>query len=130
MDNRISWQTDCTFYADADKNVRTSDVSFYLTDDIVFHISAADYHDSFEALDVLYTDPVLADDVLAFLEGRLEKVKRANPFRAFGKQTLLCLELDGKPDKYLKIKAGEFKQILSIARAKQKYSRELANRHN
>ncbi len=128
MDNRISWQTACPFYADADKNVRTGDIRFYLTDDIIFHVSAADYEDSFEALDVLYTDPVLMDDVLAFLDGKLEKVKRANPLRSFGKETLLCLVLDGKPDKYLKIKVNEFKQILSIAKAKQKYSRELANR--
>ncbi len=128
MDNRISWQTECSFYADADKIIKTENIRFYLTDDIIFHVSATDYHDSFEALDVLYTDSVLKDDVLEFLEGRLEKVKRANPLKSFGREKLLCLELDGKPDKYLKIKVNEFKQILSIAQAKQKYSRELADR--
>ena len=63
-------------------------------------------------------------DVRLFLEGKLEKVKRANPIKAIGKETLLALETDGKPAKFIKTNVYEFKQILRVAQAKQKYSRE------
>ena len=100
--------------------------------------------DSFSAMDVYYSYNVLRADVLSFFDGMNGKkttindagkgcaapaspIRRAAPLFSTGKQTLFCIEGDGGLQRFLDLKGKalrEFKELFSIAQAKQKYSRE------
>ena len=124
----ITWHQDCSFYADSNGTILENGVLLYLTD-ITFHVHADGFDDSFMAMDVLYTDPVLKTDALDFVTGKASRVKRANPFKALTNETLLSVELDGKRFMFFKMKGSQFRQLLSIAQAKQKYSKTVSDRN-
>lgn len=121
-----SWKTECSFYADTDKNhFESATISL---DDVTFTISAPSFETSFKAMDVFFTEKVFKKDVLEFLEGKRTKVGRANPLIAFTSETVTSIEFEKKKI-YLKFNVSEFKQLLSIAQAKQKYSKTVADRN-
>ena len=123
MSNNTAWQTHCPYYADTDKTEKPDGITLS-QDGVCFSICSADgFSFTFEALDVLFTDSVKKSDVQAFIAGTLDKVKRANPLTSIGAPKLLSLELEGGKTLYLELKGPQFKQLLSIAQAKQKYSR-------
>lgn len=63
---------------------------------------------------------------IAFAKGEIPKVHRLNLFSAMFTDTVTWLELEGKKMIFLDMKGTEFKQLLSIAQAKQKYSHTVA----
>ena len=123
---RISWHTECGFYADSEGHVIDGDVLFYQTD-VSFHCHAANLDVTFQSLDVLYVEKVLRSEAIAFAKGETTKVHRLNPFSAMFKDTVTWLELEGRKMLFLDVKGTEFKQLLSIAQAKQKYSHSVAD---
>jgi len=122
-----SWKTEIGFYADTDRN--TFDKGEISLDDVTFTITSDGFETTFKAMDVCFTEKVFKKDVIEFLEGKRERVGRANPLVAFTSETITSLELDDKKILYLKFNAGEFKQLLKIAQAKQKYSKTVADRN-
>lgn len=127
FDMSQSWNTEISFYADTDKN--TFEKGNISLDDVTFTITSSGFETSFKAMDVFFTEKVFKKDVLEFLEGKRTGVGRANPLIAFTSETLTSLELDGNRIIYLKFNSGEFKQLLKIAQAKQKYSKTVADRN-
>lgn len=128
VQKKSSWHEVCPFYADSMGNVSPSGVCIYLSD-VTFFCKGPGFETSFMALDVLYTDKVLKGHVLEYLEGKRKTVRRANVFTALGKETLTSLELEGKRFIFIKFNDMQFKQLLSIAQAKQKYSKTVADRN-
>lgn len=122
---KISWHMDCNFYADSDGHLIDGPVLLYQTE-VTFHCHAANLDVSFESLDVLYVESVLRSEAIAFAKGEIPKVHRLNLFSAMFKDTVTWLELEGKKMIFLDMKGTEFKQLLSIAQAKQKYSHTVA----
>ena len=122
-----SWKTEISFYADTDRN--TFEKGGITLDDVTFTITSDGFETSFKAIDVFFTEKVFKKDVLEFLEGKRTKVGRANPLVAFTSETLTSIELDGDRVLYLKFNSSEFKQLLKIAQAKQKYSKTVADRN-
>ena len=125
---KSSWHEFCPFYADSEGNVSKDGVYIYLND-VTFFCKGPGFETSFMALDVLYTDKVLKGHVMEYLEGKRKTVRRANVFSALGKETLTSLELEGKRFIFIKFNDMQFKQLLSIAQAKQKYSKTVADRN-
>ena len=125
---RSSWYEFCSFYADNQGHISENGVYIYL-DDVTFFCKGPDFETSFKAMDVLYTDRVLKTHVMEYLEGKRSKVRRASVLAVFGADTLTCIELDGKRLIFIKLKDMAFKQLLSIAQAKQKYSKTVADRN-
>lgn len=125
---KSSWYEFCPFYADSTGNVSPSGVYIYLCD-VTFFCKGPDFETSFMALDVLFTDKVLKSHVMEYLEGKRRSVNRANVFRALGSETLTGLELEGKRFIFIRFNDLQFKQLLSIAQAKQKYSKTVADRN-
>ncbi len=123
---KISWHAECSFYADSDGHVIEDDVLLYQTE-VIFHCHAKDLDVSFESLDVLYVESVLKSEAIAFAKGEIPRVHRLNLFSAMFKDTVTWLELEGKKMIFLDIKGTQFKQLLSIAQAKQKYSHTVAD---
>ena len=128
VQKKSSWHEVCPFYADSMGNVSPSGVCIYLSD-VTFFCKGPDFETSFMALDVLYTDKVIKTHVMEYLEGKRKTVRRANVFTALGKETLTSLELEGKRFIFIKFNDMRFKQLLSIAQAKQKYSKTVADRN-
>ncbi|MCR5760506.1 MAG: hypothetical protein K6F82_00655 [Sphaerochaetaceae bacterium] len=126
---KISWSKWCTFYADSRGHLKQDGALLCLTD-VTFHVWNEDFEDSFTSLDVLYTDFVLKSEAIEFAEGKIEKVHRANPFKALTKPTVLSIELEGKKFMFFEMKGQEFRQLLSIAQAKQKYSHRVSDRNS
>ncbi len=124
--SKISWYTTCNFYADSDGNLHNNGILFYQTD-VTFHCYAENLDISFESLDVLYVENVLKSEAIDFVQGKVPKVHRINPFKAMFNETVTWLELEGKKMIFLDLKGTEFKQLLSIAQAKQKYSHTIAD---
>ena len=125
---KSSWHEYCSYYADSLGNVSEDGVVIYL-DDVTFYCKCPDFETSFKAIDVLYTDRVLKSHVIEYLEGKRDKVHRANVFRTFGTDWLTSLELDDKRMIFIKFNDLSFKQLLSIAQAKQKYSKTVSDRN-
>lgn len=125
---KISWSKRCSFYADSLGHVREDGVLLYLTD-VTFRIWCEDFEFSFASLDVLYTDFVLKTDAIDFVTGKIPKVHRASPFKFITTPRILCLELEGKKFLFFEMKGQEFRQLLSIAQAKQKYSHTVSDRN-
>ena len=128
MAEKCSWHTHCGFYADSMGNREDSGVEMYLCD-VTFICKASTFETSFKAIEVLYNDKVLKEHVLEYLEGKRKKVSRANVFKALTAETLTCLELEGGRFIFVKFDNLQFKQLLSIAQAKQKYSKTIADRN-
>lgn len=123
-----SWSTRCSFYADSMGNRDDSGADMYLSD-VTFTCKGDGFETSFKAIEVLYVEKVLKAHVIEYLEGRRGKVGRANVFKAIGADTLTSLELDGGRFIFVKFAHLQFKQLLSIAQAKQKYSKTVADRN-
>ncbi len=121
---RVSWHMQCSFYADSEGNVLEDGVLLYQTD-VSFHCHAENLDVSFESLEVLYVESVLKSEAIDFARGRIPKVHRLNLFSAMRKDTVTWLELEGRKMIFLGMKGTQFKQLLSIAQAKQKYSHEI-----
>lgn len=128
MAEKCSWHTHCGFYADSMGNRDDSGVDMYLYD-VTFICKSPAFETSFKAIEVLYNDKVLKSDVLEYLDGKRSKVSRANVFKALTAPTLTCIELEGKRFIFVKFDNLQFKQLLSIAQAKQKYSKTIADRN-
>jgi len=126
--NQTAWSTYCNFYADNRGHCFENGVRLSL-DDVTFLVDTDGFEDSFASLDVLYNGPVLKDEVLDFLNGKTDKVRRANPLKALKLPTLLCVELEGGKILFMELKGQEFRQLLSIAQAKQKYSLTVSKRN-
>ena len=126
--HKSSWYEICPFYADSMGNVSPSGVCIYLCD-VTFFCKGQDFETSFKALDVLFNDKVLKSHVMEYLEGKRKAVRRANVFRALGADTLTSIELEGGRFIFIKFNDLKFKQLLSIAQAKQKYSKTVADRN-
>ena len=125
---RITWYTRSSFYADTAGNIMKDGVLLYLTD-VTFRIYAPDFEDYFTAIDILYTDDVRKTDAIEFVSGHRNKISRINPFSAMFTETLLALDFGKNRYRFLKIKTTEFKQLLRVAQAKQKYSLTVARRN-
>lgn len=125
---KSSWHEFCPFYADSEGNVSTDGVYIYLND-VTFFCKAPGFETSFKAIDVLYVDKVLKSHVLEYLEKKRSRIRRANIFAAFGAEAVTSLELDDKRMIFIKFKDMKFKQLLSIAQAKQKYSKTVSDRN-
>lgn len=125
---KISWHTRASFYADTEGNLIEDGVLLYLTD-VTFHCHGPKFECSFDAIDVLYTDDVRKSDVIDLVRGNRKKVSRINPISAIFTDTVLSLDFGDGRMKFLKIKSSEFRQILRIAQAKQKYSTTVNNRN-
>jgi hypothetical protein len=123
-----SWHTRCSFYADTSGNVSRSGADMYLLD-VTFYCLGPGIKACFQALDVYYTDKVLKSHVEEFLEGKRAKVRRANVFKAIAAETLTSIEMADGSALFVKFANLEFKQLLSIAQAKQKYSKTVADRN-
>ena len=128
IEQRSSWYEHCSFYADSQGNISKSGVYIYL-DDVTFFCKGPDFETSFKAIDVLYTDRVLKSHVLEYLDGKRSKVRRTSVFTSFGAETLTCIELADRRLVFIKLKDMAFKQLLSVAQAKQKYSKTVADRN-
>ena len=125
---KISWNTRSSFYADTEGNLIEEGVLLYLTD-VTFHCLGPEFDCSFDAIDVLYTDDVRRSDVIDLVRGNRNKVSRINPISAIFTDTVLSLDFGDGRMKFLKVKSSEFRQILRIAQAKQKYSTTVNNRN-
>ena len=125
LGKKISWYAEAPFYMSSLDKIIRKNVLFYLTE-VTFHVYAEDFQEDFESLDIYYTYNVSKDDVKKFADGEIKTVKRLNPLFSIRKDTLLCLEFDKNIFRYVEIKGTEFKQLLSIAQAKQKYSRTVS----
>lgn len=125
---KISWHTRSSFYADTEWNLIEEGVLLYLTD-VTFHCLGPEFDCSFDAIDVLYTDDVRRSDVIDLVRGNRNKVSRINPISAIFTDTVLSLDFGDGRMKFLKVKSSEFRQILRIAQAKQKYSTTVNNRN-
>ena len=68
-------------------------------------------------------------DVIDLIRGNRKKVSRINPISAMFTDTVLSLDFGDNRMKFLKLKSSEFRQILRIAQAKQKYSLTVYNRN-
>ena len=128
IENSCSWHTRCGFYADSMGNRDDSGAEMYLCD-VTFTCKGDGFETSFKAMDVLYVEKVLKAHVIEYLEGKRSKVRRANMFSTIGAETLTSLELDGGRFIFVKFNNLQFKQLLSIAQAKQKYSKTVADRN-
>ena len=128
IENRCSWRTRCGFYADSMGNRDDSGAEMYLCD-VTFTCRGNGFETDFKAIDVLYVEKVLKSHVIEYLEGKRRKVGRANVFKAIGADTLTSLELEGGRYIFVKFNNLQFKQLLSIAQAKQKYSKTVADRN-
>ena len=129
LNKKISWYAVCPFYADSKTKKIYNNALFFLTD-ITFYIYTSEFNENFKALDIYYTDTVLKKDALSFLSDSSDKpeqkhIKRATIFTSLGKEKLLSLELEDKSFRVIDVKILKFKQLLSIAQAKQKYSRRI-----
>ena len=125
---RSSWYEFCSFYADNQGHISENGIYIYL-DDVTFFCKGPDFETSFKAIDVLYTDRVLKSHVLEYLDGKRSKVRRTSVFTSFGAETLTCIELADRRLVFIKLKDMAFKQLLSVAQAKQKYSKTVADRN-
>lgn len=123
-----SWHTHCAFYADSMGNRDDFGAEMYLSD-VTFTCKGKGFETSFKALEVLYVEKVLKAHVMEYLEGKRSKVSRANVFKAIGADTLTSLEMDSGRYIFVKFANLQFKQLLSIAQAKQKYSKTVADRN-
>ena len=128
MEKRCSWHTRCSFYADSLGNRDDNGADMYLSD-VTFTCMGDSFETSFKALDVYYVEKVLRSHVMEYLEGRRSKVGRVNVFKALGADTLTSIELEGGRFIFVKFANLQFKQLLSIAQAKQKYSKTVADRN-
>ena len=128
IQQKSSWYEICPFYADNMGNISTKGVLIYLCD-VTFFCKGPDFETSFKALDVLYNEKVLKSQVMEYLEGKRKTVRRAALFSALGAETLTSLELEGGHFIFIKFNNLKFKQLLSIAQAKQKYSKAVADRN-
>ena len=128
MKGKFSWQTHCSFYADSMGNRDDSGADMYLSD-VTFTCMGDSFETSFKALDVYYVEKVLKSHVMEYLEGKRSKVSRANVFIALGADTLTSIEFEGGRFIFVKFANLQFKQLLSIAQAKQKYSKTVADRN-
>ena len=124
----ITWYTRSSFYADTTGVILEDGVLLYLTD-VTFHCYAPGFEGSFTAIDILYTDDVRKTDAIEFVSGHRNKISRINPFSAMFTETLLALDFGKNRYRFLKIKTTEFKQLLRVAQAKQKYSLTVAKRN-
>ena len=125
---KITWSTRTSFYADTEGTLLENGVFMYLTD-VTFHCRGEGFDCSFDAIDVLYTDDVRRSDVIDLIQGNRRKVSRINPISAMFTETVLSLDFGDNRMKFLKLKSSEFRQILRIAQAKQKYSLTVYNRN-
>ena len=126
---KISWYTRSSFYADTAGNLIEDGVLLYLTD-VTFHIYCPALEGSFQAIDILYVDDVRKSDAIEMVSGNRSKISRINPISAMFTETVLALDFGANRYRFLKIKVSEFKQILRVAQAKQKYSLTVAERNS
>ena len=68
-------------------------------------------------------------DAIEFVSGNRSKINRINPVSAMFTETVLALDFGKNRYRFLKIKTTEFKQLLRVAQAKQKYSLTVAKRN-
>ena len=127
-EDQISWYTRSSFYADTAGNLVEDGVLLYLTD-VTFHYYCPSLEGSFQAIDVLYVDDVRKSDVLDLIAGNRTKVSRINPIGALFTETVLALDFGANRFRFFKIKVSEFKQLLRVAQAKQKYSLTVSARN-
>ncbi|MFC2821373.1 MAG: hypothetical protein ACFN3H_01190 [Spirochaetales bacterium] len=125
---KITWHAKASFYADTEGNIFEDGVLLYLTD-VTFRCYAEGFNSSFEAIDVLYYDYTTKKNVIDFINGDQKRLKRINPIHAFFVDSISSLEFENHKMKFFKVKGGDFKQLLNIARAKQKYSLTVAKRN-
>lgn len=125
----ISWYTRSSFYADTAGNLIEDGVLLYLTD-VTFHYYSPSLEGSFRAIDVLYVDDVRKSDAIEMVSGNRTKISRINPVSALFTETVLALDFGANRFRFLKIKVSEFKQLLRVAQAKQKYSLTVAERNS
>lgn len=124
----ITWYTRSSFYADTTGVILEDGVLLYLTD-VTFHCYAPGFEGSFTAIDILYTDDMRKSDAIELVSGHRNKISRINPISAMFTETLLALDFGKNRYRFLKIKTTEFKQLLRVAQAKQKYSLTVARRN-
>lgn len=124
----ITWYTRSSFYADTTGVILEDGVLLYLTD-VTFHCYAPGFEGSFTAIDILYTDDVRKSDAIEFVSGNRNKINRINPISSMFTETVLALDFGKNRYRFLKIKTTEFKQLLRVAQAKQKYSLTVAKRN-
>ena len=124
----ITWYTRSSFYADTTGVVLEDGVLLYLTD-VTFHCYAPGFEGSFTAIDILYTDDVRKSDAIELVTGHRNKINRINPISAMFTETVLALDFGKNRYRFLKIKTTEFRQLLRVAQAKQKYSLTVAKRN-
>lgn len=136
----IEWKTVCLFYADSDKNLKESVFLYKIGDTFYFEDFEKDctflgfkinppkdykyekFEGSFKAIDVAYMEKVLKSDVIAFCEGRSDKVKIAGNLTALFKQTVSRIELENKKIIYLEVmKNNEFVQLVDLEKNKYKW---------
>ena len=125
----ISWYTKSSFYADTAENLIEDGVLLYLTD-VTFHYYCPSLEGSFQAIDVLYVDDVRKSDAIDLVLGNRTKISRVNPISAVFTDTVLALDFGSNRFRFFKIKVSEFKQLLRVAQAKQKYSLTVAERNS
>ena len=126
--DNITWYTRSSFYADTTGIILEDGVLLYLTD-ITFHCYAPGFEGSFTAIDILYTDDVRKSDAIELVSGHRNKISRINLISALFTETLLALDFGKNRYRFLNIKTTEFKQLLRVAQAKQKYSLTVARRN-
>ena len=129
INKNITWYEPCLFYADS-PGKRCSDHAIICLSEVTFYIIDTDFEDSFTAMDIIYVDMVLKDDVISFIHNKKNKVKRANPLTTIGRKKIISLALEGKRFIYLEMKTNQLRQIIQIAKAKQKYSLEILHSMN
>ena len=128
LHGRITWHTEASFYADTQGNLLEEGVLLYLTD-VTFRIWSPALEGSFDAIDVLYTDEVRKAEVLELVSKKRAKVSRVNPISAMFTETVTALDFGGNRMRFFKFKVSEFRQLLRVAQAKQKYSLTVADRN-
>lgn len=124
---RVSWLSECDLYADSEGHVIEDGVVLYQSG-VRFFCRARGLDVRFAALDVLYVESALRSQAIEFARGERTRVQRVNPIMAMFKDTVTWLELEQKRMIFLGLKGMQFKQILSVAQAKQKYSLTVAER--